>query len=278
MNNIYLDYSSFRKISHALEIIAKDSMLRNIFHIAICHGHLGLPPDQNIQSVNKTNRVTSKKIYFNSSDSDVESTPPKTKSPQPVIHHRNENEILQAFKEQIGSIKIITFTLLSRIEQRLCEKFQTNHFHELGYGTFMNYLQQNQQLLFPADTKFNFASSESNDSSTTVVIPFEDVEQFILQALDRSIDQQYIEQMICYHFQIESFEQLGHGAFRSVFISIKQNKKSNNTSIHYECMMLDEIPMLKQKLNKPSKSFLKGIEYYFIQKHSIVRLMFNKII
>jgi hypothetical protein len=240
-------------------------MLRNIFHTAICHGHLGLPSNQSIQSVNKTNRVTSKKIYFNSSDSDVESaitTPPKTKSPQPpVIHQRNENEILQAFKDQIGSIKIITFSLLSRIEQRLCEKFQTNHFHELGYGAFINYLQQNQQLLFPADTKFNFASSESNDSSTTVVIPFEDVEQFILQAFDRSIDQQFIEQMICYHFRIESFEQLGHGAFRSVFNSIKENKKSNNTSIHYECIMLDEIPILKQKLNKPSKSFLKGIEY-----------------
>ena len=252
-------------------------MLRNIFHIAICHGHLGLP-NPSIQSVNKSTRATGKKIYFDSSDSDVELTTPKIKSPEPIINHPNENEILQAFKEQIGSLKIITFTLLSRIEERLCEKFQTKQFHELGYGTFMNYIQQNQQLLFSADTKFNFSSSESNDSSVTTVVPFEDLEQFILQAFDRSTDQQYIEQMSCYHFQIESFEQLGHGSFRSVFDSIKQNKKSNNTSIHYECILLDEIPGVKQKSNKPSKSFLEGTEYYLIGTHSIIRLTFNKIL
>ncbi len=91
-------------------------MLRNIFQIAICHGHLAIP-DQTIQSkkpVKKTERVTSKKIYFESSDSEVE-------SPEPVINHPNENEILQAFKEQIGAVKTISFTLLFRIEQRLCE-------------------------------------------------------------------------------------------------------------------------------------------------------------
>jgi len=237
-------------------------MLKNIFQIAICHGHLTLP-DQTIQLSKKDKRMKNKKIYFDSSDSDVELTK-KIKSPEPIINHPNENEILQAFKEQMGSLKIITFNLLSRIEQRLCDKFQVTHFHELGYGTFMNYIQQNEQLLIPIDMKFNFSSSESNDTHhPIVIIPFEDLEQFILQALDRSTDQQYIEQIICYHFQIESFEQLGHGSYHSVLNIIQQNKKSKNTSIHYECIMFDEIPQLKQK----SKSFLKGIEYYFIRTH-----------
>jgi hypothetical protein len=250
---IYLDYPSFQKISQALQIIKSNPMLRNIFQIAICHGHLAIP-DQTIQSkkpVKKTERVTSKKIYFESSDSEVE-------SPEPVINHPNENEILQAFKEQIGAVKTISFTLLFRIEQRLCEKFKITHFHELGYGTFINYIQQNEQVLFPVDTKFHLSSSEVHDSHPTVVTSFEDLEQFILQALDRSIDQHYIEQIVCYHFQTESFEQLGHGSFRSVLNTIQQNKKSKNRFIHYECIMLDEIPLLK------AKSFLEGTDYYLI--------------
>jgi hypothetical protein len=235
----YLDYSSFRKISHALQIIANDPTLRNIFQIAICHGHLAVP-DQIIPS-NKHQSITNKKIYFDSSESEVEST---------INHHPDDNEILQVFKEQIGSLKIITFSSLSRIEQRLCEKFQLTHFHELGHGTFMNYIQQNERILFPIDAKFNFSSSsESNDQHPTMIIPFEDLEQFILQALNRSIDQKYLEQIICYHYQIESLEQLGHGSYRSILNTIEQNKKPKHRSMHYECMMFDEIPLLKQRSN-----------------------------
>lgn len=237
-------------------------MLRNIFQISICHGNLTLP-NQTIQSKEITKK--NKKIYFDSSDSDEELIS-KVKSRESIINQPNENEILHAFKEQISSLKIITFNLLSRIEQRLCEKFKVTHFYELGYGTFMNYIQLNEQLLFSIDTKFNFITSKSNDSHPTIVIPFEDLEQFILQALDRTTDQQYIEQIICYHFQIESFEQLGHGSYRSVMDIIKQNKKSKNISIHYECMMFDEIPLLKQK----SKSFLEGTGFYFIKIHSAI--------
>ncbi|CAF4311132.1 unnamed protein product, partial [Rotaria sp. Silwood2] len=259
-------YTSFRKISHALDIISKDPMLRNIFQIAICHGNLEMP-DQTIQSKQSSNKNqcnTSKKIYFNSSDSsdnDIElETKPKIKPSEPVITHPNDSEILQAFKEQIGPLKMITFNLLSRIEQRLCEKFKVTHFQELGHGTFTDYIAQNEQLLFPIDIKFKFSSSECNDNKKTFIVLFEDLEQFILQILDRSTDQPYIEQVICYHYQIESFEQLGYGSFRSIFNSIKQNKKSQNTSIHYECILLDEIPILKQTLNKTSKSFLQDVE------------------
>jgi hypothetical protein len=215
-----------------LEIIIKDPLLKNIFQIAICHGELTLPD----RSVDKT---PNKKIYFNSSDSDNES---EIKLPDKVRNHPNENEILQAFKDQIGTLKIITFTLLSRIEQRLCEKFHVNHFHELGHGNFSHFIEQNEQFLFPMDTKFNLSSSECTDTKPTNVIPFDDLEQFILQAFDH----QNLEQMICYHYQIESFEQLGHGSFHSVVNSIKQNKKSINKSIHYECIMFDEIPLSKQ--------------------------------
>ncbi|CAF0749457.1 unnamed protein product [Rotaria sordida] len=263
------NYSSFRKISHALDIISKDPMLRNIFQIAVCHGHLEIP-DQTIQSKElpiKTQCNTNKKIYFHSSDSSDNDIELERKSLEPIIKHPNDNEIFQAFKEQISSLKIFTFTLLSRIEQRLCEKFKVTYFQELGHGTFNNYIAQNEQLLFSIDTKFKFSSSEydddnnNNNNNTICKISVEDLEQFILQILDRSIiDQQYIEQIICYHYQIESFEQLGHGSFRSIFNSIKQNKKSKNTSIHYECILFDEIPILKQTLNKTSKSFLQNVE------------------
>ena len=253
-NLFYLDHVSFRKISRALQTIKKDSILRSIFQIAICHGRLALP-DQTMPLPEKKKPVTNKKIYFSSSESDMElPTPSKPKSPEPVINRPNENEILQAFKEQIGSLKMLTFASLSRIEQRLCEKFQVTHFQELNHGSFMNYIQQNEQLLFSVDTKFNLSLSECTNTSPTVVVPFDDLEQFILQALARSSNQEHIEQIINYHFQIESFQQLGYGSFRSVFDSIKQNKKPNNTSIHYECIMLDEIPLPKQK----SKSFLEG--------------------
>lgn len=239
-------------------------MLRKIFQIALCHGQLTLPEPSSIPS-KKMDSVTNKKIYFDSSDSDEE----EEEEEKLVIKHPNENEIFQAFKEQIDSLKMITFNFLFRIEQRLCEKFQVKNFHELGHGSFMNYIQQNEQLLFPMDAKFNFSSSESNEiHPTAAIIPFEDLEQFILQALDRSIDQQYIEQIICYHFQIESFEQLGHGLYRSVLNIIQQNKKSKNTSIHYECMMFDEIPLIK------SKSILQGMRYYF-RKYSYEIYLFR---
>jgi hypothetical protein len=235
-------------------------MLKNIFQIAICHGDLTLPDQK------KNDHIKNKKIYFDSSDSEEELIS-KIKSPELVVvmNHPNEKELLQAFKEQINSLKIITFHLLSRIEQRLCEKFQVIHFYELGYGNFMNYIQQNEQLLFSIDTKFNFISSESNENHSKILIPFEDLEQFILQTLDRSIDQQYIEQIICYHFHIESFEQLGYGSYHSILNTIKQNKKTKNTSIHYECIMFDEIPLLKQKL----KSSFEGRGNYFKNIYSI---------
>ncbi|CAF3462891.1 unnamed protein product [Rotaria sp. Silwood1] len=255
-----------REISQALDIISKDSMLRNIFQIAICHGNLEMldQTNQSKQSSHKNKSNTSNKIYFHSSDSsdnDVElEIKSQTKSSEIVINHPNDNELLQAFREQFGSLKNITFTLLSRIEQRLCEKFHVIHFQELGHGTFTNYMTQNEQLLFPIDTKFQLSSSENNDNNPVFLISFEDLEQFILQILDRSTDEQYIEQIICYHYEIESFEQLGHGSFRSIFNSIKQKKKSKNTSTHFECALFDEIPILKQTLNKTSKSFLQDLE------------------
>ena len=196
-------------------------MLRNIFQIAICHGNLEVP-DQPIKSTylsNKKTCVTNKKIYFNSSDSSDNEiqlvTEPIIKSSETIINRPNENEVLQAFKEQIISLKVITFPLLSRIEQRLCEKFHVIYFHELGHGTFNNYLTQNEQLLFVNDPKFRFSFSEDNNNNNHAksVVSFEDTEQFLLQAVDRSVDQQYIEQLACYHFQIQSFEQLGHGSF-----------------------------------------------------------------
>jgi hypothetical protein len=234
-------------------------MLRNIFQIAICHGRLA-SSDQTAELAAKNNHVTAKKTYFNSSDSsdsDVEVTTKKNKSPEPVVTRPTENEMLQAFKEQLGSLSTITFTLLSRIEQRLCEKFKVSRFDELEYGSFMNYIEQNEKLLFPVNTTFNFSSFESNENHSTVLISLEDLKQFISQALDKSIDQQYTEQLICYHFHIESFEQLGHGSFRSIINSI--NQKPKHTCIHYECFMFDEIPLLKQVSNKTSRSYLEGI-------------------
>ena len=122
-----------------------------------------------------------------------------------------------------------------------------------------NYLTQNEQLLFVNDPKFRFSFSEDNNNNNAKpVVSFEDTEQFLLQAVDRSADQQYIEQLACYHFQIQSFEQLGHGSFRSVYNSVKQNQKSKMTSLHYECIMFDEIALLKQTLNRASRSFLEG--------------------
>ncbi|CAF1202196.1 unnamed protein product [Adineta steineri] len=248
--------SSFRKISHALQIITKDSMLKNIFQIALCHGNLTIPPPPPPDKpAPTTDRTISKKIYFNSSsDSDIEiEVTPKIKSSERVINYPNEKDILQEFKEQINSLKQITFNLLYRIEQRLCEKFQVKNFQELGQGTFMDYIQRNEQLLFPVNIKFELFSSKlhENNNNSITTIPYEDIEQFILQTLNKSTDQQNIEQMICYHFQIESFEQLGHGTFPTLFNSIKQKKKLHHTSIHYECLMLDEIPIIKYT-TKPS--------------------------
>ncbi|CAF1324301.1 unnamed protein product [Rotaria sp. Silwood1] len=80
------NYTSFRKISHALDIISKDSILRNILQMVICHGNLEMP-DQTIQSKESSNTNmfnTSKKIYSNSSDSSyndvILETKPKTKT------------------------------------------------------------------------------------------------------------------------------------------------------------------------------------------------------
>ena len=229
-------YASFRKISHALQIITDDPILRNIFQIAISHGRLA-SSDQIMSTTKKHQSNSNKKIYFDSSDSEGELT----------NDHPDENEIIRVFQEQIGSLKVLTFASLSRIEQRLCEKFQVTHFHELGHGTFMNYIQQNEQVLFPSDTKFTLSTSvESNDKPPAVTVPFEELEQFIFQASDRSMDQKYLEQIICYHYQIQSLDQLGYGSYRSILNTIEQNKKSKNLSVHYECMMFDEIPLLKQ--------------------------------
>ncbi|CAF1197482.1 unnamed protein product [Adineta steineri] len=247
--------SSFRKISHALQIITKDSMLKNIFQIALCHGNLTVPPPPPDKPASKTDRTISKKIYFNSSsDSDIEiEVKPKIKSSERIINYPDEKDILQEFKEQINSLKQITFNLLYRIEQRLCEKFQVKNFHDLGQGAFIDYIQRNEQLLFPVNIKFELFSSKfhENNNNSITTIPYEDIEQFILQTFNKSTDQQNIEQMICYHFQIESFEQLGHGTFHALFNSIKQKKKLHHTSIHYECLMLDELPIIKYT-TKPS--------------------------
>lgn len=266
----YLGYASFRKISHALEIILKDAMLRNIFQIALCHGHLtmGDPANESATSSNKTNSATSKKIYFNSSDSsDNDEKESITKSPEPVIHYPNETELFQACKEQTSSLKNVNFTLLSRIEQRLCERFKVTRFEQLGHGTFCNYIAQNENQLFHADTQFKLSSFESNNTNIIDRISFEDLEQFILQTLDRFTDQKYIEQIVCYHFQVKSFEQFGHGSFHSVFNAIKQSKKSKNISIHYESILFDEIPVLKQQLTKSSTSCRDG-KSFDLKKHN----------
>ncbi|UJR23006.1 hypothetical protein I4U23_026032 [Adineta vaga] len=262
---------SYRKISHALEIIVKDSVLRNIFQIAVCHGNLTML-DSNVQSRTKIDRVVGKKTYFNSSDSETEPvTTLKKKSSEHVINHPNENEILREFKEQINSLKTITFSLLSRIEQRLCEKFKVTQFQELGHSTFMNFIQRNEQFLFPTDCQFNFSSSKSNDNTSTILVPLEDVEQFIFQAFKKSRDQQNLEQMICYHFRVETFQQLGHGSFHSVVNIIQQKQQSKTNSVHYECIMLTEIPFNNQK----SKSLVEDLEKQALQAINHCPLLTN---
>ena len=139
--------------------------------------------------------------------------------------------------------------MLSRIEQRLCERFQVTIFQDLGYGSFTNFIQQNEQLLFPTEFQFNFSSIKSNETKPAVLVPLEEIEQFLLHTSDRSIDEQCLQQMVCYHFHIETFEQLGYGSFHSVLSTIKQQQSIKRAFVHYECTMLDELPLIKQKSN-----------------------------
>ncbi|CAF1164398.1 unnamed protein product [Adineta ricciae] len=244
------NFVAFRKVSDALQIITKDSMLRNIFQIAICRGNLTLP-DSNIRSLRRTDHAVAKKIYFSSSDSEPEATTPSSKAelPKSAKNQPSEHEIIRELKEQMSSLKSLSFTLLSRIEQRLCERFQVTIFQDLGYGSFMNFVQQNEQLLFPAEFQFNFSSIQSNGIKPAVLVPLEEIEQFILHTNDRLINEQCLQQMICYHFHIETFEQLGYGSFHSVLSTIKQQQSIKRTFVHYECTMLDELPLIKQKSN-----------------------------
>ena len=251
-----LDYASFRKIYQVLQVIVDDPALRNIFQIAICRGHLSLP-----DSPMKAKPTTNKKIYFESSDSsDSEVESPVT------VNYPDQTQIFRAFKEQLGASDILTFTSLATIEQRLCEKFQITEFSQLGQGTFLHFVQQHESTLFAVDTKFHFASSSNSpDIHSTTIVPFEDLEQFILQARNRPIEQKYLEEMICYHYQVELFEQLGHGSYRSVINTVRQNNKPMNLSIHYECLMFNEIPLLEQQ----SKSSLNKRELEGQALHAI---------
>lgn len=244
-----LDYSSFRKISQALQVISDDPSLRNIFQIAICQGHLTVPDSTTAskECSTKTKATANTKIYFDSSDSEEESAP-TSQSAEPTINHPDATQILHAFKEQLNGLESITFASLAHIERRVCERFQVNDFHQLGQGTFLHFIQQHESTLFSKDAKFHFASSSNcDDIHPTAMVAFEDLEQLILQARHRSIEEKYLEEIICYHYQIESFEQLGYGSYRSVMNTIRQNNKSMNLSIHYECLMFDEMPLLEQR-------------------------------
>ena len=225
-------------------------MLRNIFQIALCQGRLTLP-DRDLEPAQVTlprAQGTSTKVYFHSSDSETDETPDAVHVAAKPLARVNEDDIVQAFKEQLGSLRALTFPLLSRIEQRLCEKFAVARFEDLTHGTFTAFIEQHEPSLFPVDMRFNVGSFASHDATAQLVIPLKDVEDFIRQALRKSIDHATIEPLLCYHFHVESFAHLGYGSFRSVLDAMQSSSASPTSSIHYECILCVEVPLLQQQL------------------------------
>ena len=224
------DYSSFKKLTHALQVIIKDSMLRNLFQIALCRGRVTTQPEPPPPT------VLPKKIYFSSSEESSEDEKEVIKKILP-----SEQEILQAFKDQIGSLKSLNFKHLSRIEQRLCEKYQMKSFEEFHQGSFMKYLEQHDQVLFSSDMTLNLISSKSQEKTMMITknITREDLEQFLRQAKEKTTDRSELEQLVNYHFQVQSFEQCGYGSLQSMINSIEEKQFSSSTDHHYECLIVD---------------------------------------
>ena len=251
-----LDYSVFRKLFHALNIIAKDTMLRNIFQIALCHGRLAQsePSVPAVAEVSRPARASNKKIYFSSSSSSDSSSdeamettresPVEASVILPARTRPSEEEMLRGFKEQLGSLQTLTFAHLSRIEQRLCEHYGVRHFEELDHGTLLKFIEQHERSLFSDQTRFHLASSSAKESCPTIAR--EELERFLLQAREKQFDQPSIEPLTCYHFQVQSVEELGYGTFRSIWNSLEENRKSINSDVHYECLVVDELTLVKQ--------------------------------
>lgn len=201
-------------------------MLVNIFQIAICHGQLDQTKIERSKKSEPT--VSNKKIYFDSSESDND-------EPKKILP--NQNELIQEVQQQMNGLKSLNLSFLSRIEQRLCEKFQVKYFHELNHGTFLDFLQKNQPNLISSEMKFQLANTEKSFEQFS----FDELEQYIVHVSDPTID---IEQMICYHFRVQSFEQLGHGSYQSVINQIKQKSKPKLPFLHYESLVLNETSFL----------------------------------
>ena len=224
-------------------------------------------PDETTEPAHVTTapaQATAKKTYFDSTDSadsEGEETPEvEHVAVKPVVTRVKEDDIVQAFKEQLGSLRTLTFTLLSRIEQRLCEKFAVARFDDLTFGTFTTFIDQHESLLFPVDMRFNVSSSTPPETKAQLVIPLKDVEEFIRQALHKSIDQATIEHLLCYHFHVESFAHLGHGSFRSVLDAMQSSSVSSASSTHYECILCAELPLLQQLCDPRPPSAMQDLE------------------
>ena len=235
-------------------------MLRNIFQIALCHGRLAQSetPVLSVQEVDRTARVNNKKIYFSSSSSSdasdhemetTQETPPEVNVIVPPIR-LSEEEMLRALKEQMGSLQTLTFAHLARMEQRLCEQYGVQHFEDLSHGTFLKYIEQNEQSLFSDQTSFQLVSSSREESRPTrQIVSREELNQFLLHAREKLFDQPSVEPLLCYHFQVQSVEELGYGTFRSIWDSLEEEGKPIDSDIHYECLVVDDLVLTEQASN-----------------------------
>ncbi|CAF0729244.1 unnamed protein product, partial [Didymodactylos carnosus] len=286
----------FKKMYQVLKFIRDDSVLRNLFQISICLGRFALPEEEKRTNYNNSKsspiqqqEKTSKKTYFPSSATSSDSSSSETsenekdsKEKKPIVDDRvrpTEENVIEAFKEQISSLETITFQLLERIEQRLCEKFHFERFYELGRGTFVQFLKQNEYLFHEKidNIQFSFYSDQELLKKKMMVIDMnktsvslQEIHQLIFEFLENNNNQKQISEqqekfyefLICYHYHVDTFTSLGHGTFHNVLSKLKQMKKpitvGGKRAISYECTMLDEDNCIFKKPER--NSFLEDLQ------------------
>lgn len=244
--NFLLDFPSFRKISNFLQMISSDSVLRSIFQLSLCHGRLTAPETQKPSPVEP---VSSKKIYFSSSESEEETEKRPT-----------EEEMIEFIREENFSRENLTIRNLLQLEKRFVENFKVKSFEQICRGSFLEFLDRNEEKIF---------DKNSLSENENFLIDREEIQQFLVKAKRVHNDFQFVRSAFAQHFQTDFFE-------KSLFDSVRAEQFVEN-NIFY-CSLIgpsssefDSKPTEGKKFHRSNSCFSASEKFATLRHRSSIR-------
>ncbi|XP_074643214.1 uncharacterized protein LOC141900295 isoform X2 [Tubulanus polymorphus] len=229
--------------------LREDELLRDVMQLAICVGSQGFTDDI-LERLFPTRGIQEE---YN-----------EERELHPMLPPPPLEKLLESFTRYLSrctSQGTLSLTMLSKVEEKLCEDFNRGQFSLMGYGSFLQFLhsQPDAKRIFEELGGSSLTVGHGHSASHSIYhATLNDVLDLMSQCgfNDRSKND-VIESAICDHYRVESIQTLGFGPMGSVLAKGEHHmKKNRDPNVLYECSLC---PDISQAYFSPTTSKQVGI-------------------